>query len=162
MSREAIKLDFNLEAQEDSRLCWAAVAISIALFYNKQQNMSQKELAKSVFGEKYNQFNSPKLSLSIFDNCASEEIRPLDESEIIHDLKAGNPVAACLRYFIGWHLVVIFGIDANGHIHVADPLQGYSLWPLDEFTTAYRTYYQWTHTYRLKKPSMVSDLSKSP
>ncbi len=146
---EDIKLDFEIELQEGQRMCWAAVAIAVAKFYDKETEYNQIDLAKDVFGEKYDQFYSPKSALSIYDNLSSELNRSLTRAEISEELMNGRPITACMKHFVGWHLVVIYGISQN-KLLVADPLLGEVQYEIDAFTDTYETYYSWTHTYKTK------------
>ena len=146
---EGIKLDFEIEFQAGQRMCWAAVAIAIARFYDEEIVYEQIDLAKNVFGEKYDQFYSPKNALSIFNNLSSELIGGLSLYQISEELVEGRPIVACMKHFVGWHLVVIYGISHN-KLLVADPLIGNTQYDIDVFTNTYETYYSWTHSYKTK------------
>ncbi len=146
-----IQLDFELEKQKDSRLCWAAVSISIAQFYRQKGIKTQIEFAKSIFGEKYNQFCSPHKALSSYDNLLESLQQTMTLKEIIEDLKKQQPVVACMKDFVGWHLVVIYGVDRDEKLLVADPLRGCSKWEINKFIAEYCERYSWVYTYRIKK-----------
>ncbi|AUC75982.1 papain-like cysteine protease family protein [Olleya sp. Bg11-27] len=146
---EDIKLDFKVELQAGQRMCWAAVAITVSKFYDKESESNQIDLAKDVFGENYDQFYSPESALSIYNNLSSELNRSLTRAEISEELINGRPITACMKHFVGWHLVVIYGISQN-KLLIADPLLGEVQCEIDAFTDAYETYYSWTHTYKTK------------
>lgn len=144
---ESIQLEFSIEHQSGSRLCWAAVSVSVARFYLQKNVVSQIELAKKIFGDNYNQFCQPEKALSVFGNFSETINRPLKEYEIIRELRNNKPIAACLKHFVGWHLAVIYGIDEKKNLFIADPLYGKSQWLIGKFNKEYRQTYQWTHTY---------------
>ncbi|MCG8476334.1 MAG: hypothetical protein MI784_12775 [Cytophagales bacterium] len=148
---QAVRLNFEIEPQEDSRLCWAAVSVAVARFYGEKKISSQIDFAKSVFGKKYNRFCAPEKSLAVMGNFQKRLNRPLGKEEIIAELQNHRPIAACMKFFVGWHLVVVYGIDKRGNLLIADSLFGKSQWHIESFTHAYRQYYHWTHTYKTKK-----------
>ncbi|MBD3628759.1 papain-like cysteine protease family protein [Cyclobacterium sp.] len=144
----AVKLDFEIEPQSDSRLCWAAVAVSVARFYKESSGLSQLDLAKRMLGNNYNRFFAPEKALvwlGIFSECLD---RPLSREEIFSELQNSHPIAACMKHFVGWHLVVIYGIDEVGNLLIADSMLGNSIWSLHAFTHEYQKYYHWTHAYK--------------
>lgn len=144
-------LSFVIEEQQESLLCWAAVAVSVGRFYDPSYSLNQSELAITVFGEKqYNQVCDPRKALDQNDNIRKFIERPLTLAEITKELRNGNPVAACMKFFIGWHLVIIYGIDEAGRLLIADPLHGKNAVSLESFTTSYDEYYSWTHSCLLK------------
>ncbi len=154
---KGIKLDFKVELQAGQRMCWAAIASAVAKFYDKETECNQIDLAKGVFGEKYDQFYSPETALSIYDNLSSELNRSLTQSEISEELINGRPIAACMKHFVGWHLVVIYGISQN-KLLIADPLLGEVQCEINAFRDAYETYYSWTHSYKTKQNKTKSEI----
>lgn len=145
---QPIQLNFRIEPQKDSRLCWAAVSVSLACFYQQDNVITQVELAKKIFGEKYNQFCCPEKALSVLGNFVEAINRPLKEEEIVRELQNQRPIAACMEYFVGWHLVVIHGIDTAKKLSIADPLLGDTQWDIDTFTKSYHQNYRWVKSYR--------------
>ncbi len=152
ISEMAVVLPVNLLAQEESRLCWAAVAVAITRYYEPESSISQKELAIQVFGEKsHNHVYSPEQALRITGHFNLSFERPLTLNEIRTELERGRPVAACMRYFIGWHLVIIYGISASEELLIADPLHGHSTLQINEFTNSYLRDYSWSHSFLTKE-----------
>lgn len=140
-------LPFAMEPQQGHLLCWAAVAVSLQRFYCPQASADQIGFARSVLGVNYDQVCPPLHAL----NCAGlqyqEREGPIPLCAIARQLAAGHPVVVAARYFIGWHLLVLHGIDQDGQLLIADPLHGPARAPYAQFAAAYREHYAWTHTY---------------
>lgn len=147
----SILLNFEMDLQSDSRLCWAAVSVAIARYYGQTAVPNQVELAKSVFGVNYNQFYEPDKSLELLGNLQQKLDRALTLEEIHLELMNARPIAACMKHFVGWHLVVIYGIDEASNVCISDSQLGKSQWSLDTFTEEYRQYYAWTHSYKTSR-----------
>ncbi|MCC5905699.1 MAG: hypothetical protein JJU13_05820 [Balneolaceae bacterium] len=142
-----ITLNLTLEKQVKSRHCWAAVAVSIARFYEPRYMYNQQELASSVYGKKNNNYVlDPRKALEFNNNLRDFKGRCLKQSEICVEIQGNRPIAACMRYFIGWHLVIIYGLAASGELLIADPLHGYSKCTYEDFCFSYLGKYHWTHT----------------
>ncbi|SEI83077.1 Papain-like cysteine protease AvrRpt2 [Cyclobacterium xiamenense] len=147
----AIRLDFDMELQRESRLCWAAVSVAIARYYEQPAVPEQIAFAKNVWGRRYNRFFEPDKALAILGNLGDKLDRALRLQEIRMELAQARPIVACMKHFVGWHLVVIYGIDEAGMLSVADSQVGSSQCMLPVFTNEYRLYHSWTHTYKTKK-----------
>lgn len=145
-------LDFKVEQQEGSLMCWAAVSVSVARFYNPSFAETQQTMAVAVFGENgYDRVCDPRKALDFYGNLKAYRESALSIEEIETELRSGNPVAACMRFFIGWHLVVIYGIDTRGNLLIEDPLHGNQVVEPEIFKKAYLENYSWTHTCLLKR-----------
>ncbi len=140
-------LPFVLEEQEGHLQCWAAVAVSMGRFYQRKQLFTQQEFARSVLGENCDQVCQPLRAMQHMGLQYREFPGAFNFGELQISLLAGHPVLACMRYFIGWHLVVIYGIDEDQQIWLADPLYGNAIYRYQDLAQAYRTYYNWSHSY---------------
>ncbi|WP_236974991.1 papain-like cysteine protease family protein [Membranihabitans maritimus] len=158
MNINTIELDFNIEPQKESRLCWAAVSIAIAKFYKVNNVSSQIDFAKFVAGKQYNQFCNPEKALTFYGNLNKKWDRPLNKREILNELINQRPITACMKYFVGWHLVVIYGIDPNNELMIADPLMGNSSYSLQLFTHGYNKHYHWEFTFTTQMSTSETDL----
>ncbi|WP_375582530.1 papain-like cysteine protease family protein [Cyclobacterium xiamenense] len=147
----SILLDFDMELQRESRLCWAAVSVAIGRYYGQMAVPEQLAFAESVWGSRYNRFFEPDKSLALVGNLGEVLDRPLRLDEIRQELAAAQPIVACMKHFVGWHLVVIYGMDETGMLSVADSQLGKSQWMFPAFTSKYREYYSWTHTYTTRR-----------
>jgi len=151
MKAPACLLRFELAPQQGHLQCWAAVAVSLQRFYASQGELppvpSQEAFARSLLGENCDQVCAPLAALAHAGLLYTESAGPLPPAELRYQLALGHPVPACMRHFIGWHLVVVHGIDADGTLTIADPQVGPSRMPYRSFAQAYRRHYAWTHSY---------------
>ncbi|UII21549.1 papain-like cysteine protease family protein [Fulvivirga ligni] len=147
MIAEKIRLPFQLELQKGERMCWAAVSVAIAKYYGHQSIQDQIAFARSIMGEHYDQFCAMDKALMTYGHLKQILTTPLSKEQIDLELHHKQPIIACMKYFVGWHVVVIYGIE-NDHLLIADPLHGYSKWRLSTFTTSYQEYYSWSHSYK--------------
>ena len=147
-------MNLTIEKQKGERLCWSAVCVSLMSFFEVKP-MDQISFAKLIMGESYDRFCSPIKPFSFLNLLREELDKPLTQAEIAFELHSGNPVVACMKHFVGWHLVVIHGIRNSEHLWVGDPLWGSSNWGINEFTYAYRQHYSWTHTYKIQHPRLT-------
>lgn len=143
-------LDFELEYQKGIRLCWSAVATSIEKFYWPNKKEDQIEFATRIHGTVYDKFCDPVKALSKKGLFYSSFERPLNKQEVIEELSQGHPIVACMRQFVGWHLVVIYGLNELGELLIADPATGLSAYMIENFTQTYEKYHHWTHTYKVR------------
>lgn len=151
-SSKDIILTIEVAEQVASRLCWASIAAALLKYYNPERTISQKEIAIDVFTENnYNHVYSPEKMLKRIGHFKMAFERPLGLEEIRAELAEGRPLAACMRFFIGWHLVVIYGITANDKLFIADPLHGHSTLDINEFSHSYHGVYRWSHTYQTQR-----------
>lgn len=141
-------LPFALEAQQGHLQCWAAVAVSLRRFYGRRPVPTQQDFAQALLGENCDHVCAPLVALAHAGLAYDEAAHPLRPAALRAQFARGHPVPACMRYFVGWHLVVLHGIDDSNRVWVADPLHGPSTWPWRDFVRAYRRHYGWTHSYR--------------
>lgn len=144
-------LPFVLEPQHGHLMCWASVAIALRRYYSPTVLLSQEVFARELKGDNFDQVCEPLQALSSIGLEYWETVSNLSLSNIQTQLTNGDPVLACMKYFIGWHLVVIYGLSADDQLYIADPLYGISHYTYQGFVTAYRKYYQWTHSYQIQK-----------
>ncbi|WP_331447405.1 papain-like cysteine protease family protein [Streptomyces xanthochromogenes] len=157
------RLAFNMQAQTQSNWCWAAVATSIALYYNAASTWTQCTVANSQTG----QTNCCTPAGASGTACNSQQ--PLDNplrivghlnrmvgnrvdfAEVESEVKAGRPL--CIR--IGWaagggHFCTAIGVDAPADqaiVAVDDPIYGKSDQVYNTLATSYQGSGTWTHSY---------------
>lgn len=152
-------LRFIMQTQKQTKWCWAAVATSVALFYDPDSKWTQCEIANKTLGQ---------------TNCCSSGATPpcnvsyhLDEAlsvagcllryrggivdfwEIRDQIDKGRPLG--VRF--GWadnqgHFVIIEGYDSEAQtISICDPQDGVSNFEYMVFCTRYLGDASWTHSY---------------
>lgn len=166
-------LTFSMETQQASQWCWAAVAASVARFYDPASPWTQCVLANHELGRTDccdGEFNRgpcdcPKKlgpSLARTGNLRSRDAGTVPAGVLAEEIQEGNPVACR----VGWrggggHFVVIYGLTAGGQpapalVHVADPAEGMgddpgiNIMEYDVFCGSYMGSGVWTHSYTVQ------------
>lgn len=145
----SLVLPFEMEPQQGGLLCWAAIAVSLKRYYDPRQAVDQIGFARSLLGENYDQVCAPLDALKHAGLHYREQEGQVPLAAIEHQLEQGHPVLVAARFFIGWHLLVVHGVDRDGRLLLADPLHGASRCPYVDFKSSYREHYAWSHTYCL-------------
>ena len=159
-----LQLNFTMQTQMQDEWCWAAVTVSISVFYSPISPWTQCSLVcDQVADPDCCQDGSTKscdqpwqldLALTRTQNLQSWTAGSLGGSDIQTEL-AANRALACR---IGWsdntgHFVAISGYQNDGSVEtvvVDDPIWGRSQITLDQFTNSYRNDGTWTHSYYTK------------
>lgn len=140
-------LPLQVEQQAGHMLCWAAVCVALKRYYGHTPLPGQAEFARSVLGDNFDQACAPARALAAAGLQFGEFQRALALEELRAQIAAGHPVLACMRHFIGWHLVVLHGIRGEAGLVVADSLHGPGDCAYDDFRRAYRDHYDWSGTF---------------
>jgi ABC-type bacteriocin/lantibiotic exporter with double-glycine peptidase domain len=143
----ALLLPFQLEPQQGHLQCWAAVAVSLGRYYQRCHVPSQQEFARQVLGPNCDQVCPPLQALAQMQLSYQEQSGVLPLPRLRAELAAGHPLLAAMRYFVGWHLVVIYGIEQDDRLWLADPQYGEQCIPYQQLQQQYRQYYSWSHSY---------------
>ena len=163
---------FAMEEQCHSNWCWAAVAASVAAYYDNGTYKKQCEIAaldldradccahacgaKDVECNVTNVFGSPLNRVRCLQRL--ERFKQATPSEVLEELEAGRPI--CVRTVWpggGAHFVAIVGswLDAGGASMLAldDPFWGRSEYSYDRFATHYQLLGgSWNDTYYTRSP----------
>jgi hypothetical protein len=159
------RLNFAMQAQQQTQWCWAAVSVSIAAYYDPGTSWTQCQMAGAELNQatccengSSSECNQPwylDKALERAGALASMNAPPSSGvGEEPDEIQAGRPV--CVR--IGWsggggHFVVIEGYRYDlEQVAIDDPWHGASDVPVNTFRTAYQGSGSWTHTYRTKTP----------
>lgn len=166
-------LDFEMELQQHNNWCWAAVAVSVDRFFNRNSTWCQCRVASRMAKmEKLKVKNcgtcrKPKRApeacnrpwfldraLNIVERLKGKpKPRPLTFEQIERRIKAGRPVCVRIQWGggQGGHFVVISGCVGNSSgrwVDVEDPHAGSSTWRYDEFLVNYQySRGRWAETY---------------
>lgn len=146
--------NYRVQTQLLANWCWAAVASSVSVNYNRNSRWSQADIAAALIapacryvphGTGYPPHcDSPmdlRLALRKTGNFAPGADRPLSLPEIISQINAGWPVCCQIKWEDrqGSHFVVIYGYH-NSWLFIGDPEPGYGALnvPYNQFTYGYR------------------------
>lgn len=168
------RIDFEIQRQQHSNWCWAAVATSVACYFDPDSGWCQCRMASRMA-------KLTRLKVKSCGTCGhatpvpaacnrpwylekalalagrikgNPQPKPLDFSRIRRRIKEGRPI--CVRILWGQgpdaHFVVISGCHRSKSgelwVDVEDPDSGSSTWRFDEFLSNYQ-YAQghWVATY---------------
>lgn len=157
-------LNFVMETQKQSQWCWAAVAVSVARFYEPSGAFDQCRVANSVLSTNVccanpaacNDDNFLEDSLAAVGHFRDVEPEPLPFAGVNGEITADRPVGCRIGWFGGGgHFVVVHGASVDGSgpavrrwVAIADPLYGPSDYLIQKFTSGYRQDTgEWTHSY---------------
>jgi hypothetical protein len=161
---ESCNLDFRMQRQMHSRWCWAAVATSIALFYDPRSKWTQCGVAnrnlnvknccgKGVNG-KCNKIGHLQDVLPLVRHAGEPAyVGKVRFNRARQEIDAGRPlpVRTQWRDGEGAHFLAIVGYHREFELlTVADPLFGTSHWHYKAFRDNYRHSGQWVNSYYTK------------
>jgi Papain-like cysteine protease AvrRpt2 len=167
-------IEFAMEPQCHSNWCWAAVAASVAAYYDqgtyrRQCKIANEELQRTdccdwpcgadVAFDVTNVFASPLNRVGCFRRLA--RFKRATPAQVLEELAAGRPV--CVRTVWpegGAHFLTIVGCwcDADGTPMLAldDPFWGRSEYGHEQFSKHYQLLGgKWNDTYYTKQPSRL-------
>lgn len=163
---EGSTLSFDMEKQTETQWCWAAVAASVARFYDSSDTVSQCEVASRVLNTTgccadpaaCNEDNYLENALAQVNHFRAPLVfEPLPFSDVEDEINAGCPLGCRIGWFGGGgHFVILYGVstDQSGGsvkrwVAVADPDPhfGPSDYLINNFTSVYRNKGEWTHSY---------------
>lgn len=157
-------LPFNMEKQKQSQWCWAAVAVSVARFFQASSAFTQCRVANAELGTNVccanpaacNFDHTLETALAQVGHFRDVAHEPLPFSDVQGEINAARPLGCRIGWFGGGgHFVILHGASvasAGGTVKrwvaVADPLFGPSDYQLINFTGAYHQGEgEWTHSY---------------
>jgi hypothetical protein len=168
-------VQFEMQKQCHSNWCWAAVAASIAAFYDRDSGVRQCDLANLEL-ERDDCCNADCQTPGVAFNVTNVFASPLNRvgclqkltrfqqaapSQVLEQLQARRPI--CVRTVWpdgGAHFLTIIGFlpDAEGGpiIAVDDPFWGRSEYSYDRFSKDYQLIGgKWNDTYYTKPPPRI-------
>jgi Papain-like cysteine protease AvrRpt2 len=166
-------IEFEMQEQCHSNWCWAAVAASVAAYYDRGSEVRQCDMANleldradcchSACGAKDVDFNVTNVLASPLNRvrCLERLARRkrATPAEVLEELEAGRPL--CVRTVWrdgGAHFVAIVGYwpdtEETGTLALEDPFWGASEYSYAGFADHYQLLGgRWTDTYYTKSPS---------
>jgi hypothetical protein len=153
--------NFQIETQEKSEWCWAAVAVSIEKYFNSKSDLTQDKVAEKVLGNKRNEPATLIKALNSVKRLSATLTSPLSLDLVRAELDAGRPVCARIKWSGGGaHFVVITGYQllqsGARHVDVADPFNPNSTLAYDDFCNAYFGDGTWVDTYLVTNSAKYS------
>jgi hypothetical protein len=157
---------FQIETQEKSEWCWAAVAVSIDKYFDSKSPLKQCDIAKRVLGndkccnggDDCNKAMTLIGALNSIKRLSSTLTSPLSFELVRRELDAGRPVCARIKWNGGGaHFVVITGYEilpsGARHVDVADPHSPDTTVDYDDLRNAYYGDGTWVDTYLVTNSS---------
>ncbi len=162
--QNAATLPFSLQTQQQNQWCWAAVTVSVSLFYNAGSGWSQCSLVNAEFGRSdccinggFSFCNQPHVldkPLSRTGNLNAMTPSVTSFAGVMSEIGNKHPLGCRIGWTAGGgHFVVVHGFSdgANGSwVTVEDPFFGPSTYVYNVFCTSYRNSGRWTHSYVTK------------
>ncbi len=158
-------IGLEVETQEHSNWCWAAVSVSVHRFFERGSDARQCGAAGAIrglpccdgFTQKCNQPESLTQALTHFGKLKRQPVeRAATFDEIRSEVLAGRPLCMRVEWTTGaikgnGHFAVITGFDNSAGtpvVLVEDPFYGRSRRPYDRIVVSYQfNRGLWTHTY---------------
>jgi len=162
-------LDFHIQYQRKTNWCWAAVAASVAHFYQSSSNITQCNIANGQLGrndccdcndrEKCNVYGylmSSLFRVGHFDKWTAR--RPATATQTREEIDGARPLCARIVWDGGGaHLVTIKGYagkptsgEDDCGLAIADPWWGLSDIDIEDFPRGYINCGTWTDSYYTK------------
>ena len=153
-------LAFTMQTQQQSQWCWAAVSVSVNLYYHPASGQTQCAVANTALGQttccadgSTAQCNQPWFldqALQIVANLNALTSGKIALTSIKAEINQCRPF--CLR--IAWnggggHFVTVYGYSRK-LIDIGDPWYGNSIVSYDSFPSTYQGGGAWTDSYTTK------------
>jgi hypothetical protein len=156
------RLAFQMEPQEQSNWCWAAVATSVAHAYDNSSTWTQCEVANGELGRSDCCAGGAGTACNVYGTLDTSLSRVghldhVDSSaaswQMIHDQIAGGcPLGIRVAWAGGGaHFLVAYGWLQNDFVAVDDPIYGKSDIAYDALTTSYQGSGTWTNSYYTRR-----------
>ncbi|WP_445496321.1 papain-like cysteine protease family protein [Photorhabdus sp. SF281] len=154
------ELPFNMQRQIQSNWCWAAVPVSVGLYFNTgfwtQCDVADKQLKRATccrFPGPCNVYGYLDQALMYTRSLANFYTNLMKMSEIKAQIDARCPICLrCAWYGGGAHFLAIIGYNpVTENISVTDSIYGNSIQSFSLFPFSYNGGGNWTHTYLTRK-----------
>lgn len=126
------KLAFIIQPQQQSEWCWAAVAASIANFYEGNKKVKQCDIVNKmlILDDCCDDGSSASCNQQFHLEPTLRRIRHLQRSQpgqpdftqVVAEMTAGRPLAVRIVWSEGGgHAVVVYGVTDDRKVQIADP-----------------------------------------
>jgi len=157
------RLSFQMQHQQQTNWCWAAVSTSVALYYDPLSNWTQCTVANGELGRSDCCGTGASTSCNVYGylDSALSRVGHLDHMDgsvagfqaVDDEIDAGRPVGIRVAWSGGGaHFLAIIGYleDVQNYVAVDDPIYGKSDVSYDTLRTSYQGSGTWTHSYYTK------------
>jgi hypothetical protein len=154
------RLDFQMQHQQQSNWCWAAVSTSVALYYDAASTWTQCTVANGELSRTDCCGTGASTSCNVYGylNTALTRVGHLDRMDssvasfqaVDDEIDAGRPIGIRVAWSGGGaHFLAVIGYleDDTNYVAVDDPIYGKSDLTYDTLKTSYQGSGSWTHTY---------------
>lgn len=153
------RLDFSMQAQQQTNWCWAAVSTSVALFYDPASTWTQCAVANGELGRNdccgtgasgpCNVYGFLGSSLNRVGHLASQTGSSSTFATVRAEIDAGRPLGVRTAWSGGGaHFLCIIGYRIYEQmLAVDDPWYGKSDVDYATFSSSYQGSGSWTHSY---------------
>lgn len=154
------RLDFTMQPQQQTNWCWAAVATSVALFYDPSSTWTQCAVVNAELGRTdcCTHGSSAACNVPWYLDLALQRVGHFDSwssgAMAFADVRTEIDDSRPLGVRVGWsggggHFLIIDGYlaDATEQVAVEDPWYGASDLTHAALSTSYQGSGTWTHSY---------------
>ena len=157
-AESAIRLNFNMQPQQQSNWCWAATSTSVAAYWDPATTWTQCGVANGELGRAdccgagasgacnvYGFLDTSLTRVGHFDHIVGGTATV---SQVSTEIDGSRPVGVRTAWSGGGaHFLCIIGYLPGNFYGVDDPIYGKSDVSESTFKTAYQGSGSWTHTY---------------
>jgi hypothetical protein len=157
------RLSFQMQAQQQTNWCWAAVSTSVSHYYDASSTWTQCEVANGELGRtdccaggastSCNVYGTLDTSLSRVGHLDHMASGAASFQSVDDEIDAGRPLGIRVAWSGGGaHFLAIIGYleDTVNYVAVDDPIYGKSDLTFDTLKTSYQGSGSWTHSYYTK------------
>jgi hypothetical protein len=157
------RLSFQMQPQQQTNWCWAAVSTSVSLFYDPASTWTQCSVANGELGRSDCCGSGAATACNVYGYLASalQRVGHLDHWDgnvasfqaVDDEVDAGRPIGIRVAWSGGGaHFLAVIGYleDTQNYVAVDDPIYGKSDVTYDALKTSYQGSGTWTHSYYTK------------
>jgi hypothetical protein len=165
--RSGPSMPFQVETQQESNWCWAAISSAVDRYYSPYSFLTQCEVAAEMPGlqqdacidpEQNNDPEALQTALDVIGRGYTPKTLGIDFKTLQAEIDAGRPVCVRIEWTGGGaHFVVLCGyqewtsgVNTLETVDVADPFYPDSTRSFNDFPESYHGGGIWSHTYLTK------------
>jgi Papain-like cysteine protease AvrRpt2 len=157
------RLVFQMQSQQETNWCWAAVSTSVSRYYDSASTWTQCSVANGELGRTDCCGSGAGGACNVYGflNTSLQRVGHLDHWDgnvasfqtVDDEIDAGRPIGIRVAWSGGGaHFLAVIGYleDTQNYVAVDDPIYGKSDLTYNALTTSYQGSGTWTHTYYTK------------